>query len=520
MEESLSHSYPLGHLANDNFAFMSFTHSLQIAGTYNNYEPYLSAGYDNTIAFHPPVVHYLSVYLSNTLGIEIYDSIVITCFIFSLLAMLLFYFLIRKVNRNLALLSLPLMAMLYPNFPNRLILKVAWGQFPYIIGSVVFIFFFWSLFHIKEKGFWVLFAASIVGTIYTHTSEFIFEIMFMAVWGGWLLLRKKLDLDIIKKIASAGILSFIFSAYFLFLFKKAFLDFRPYVFKIDKCNPFTTVCGPSFGMALWMWVFIAIGIVISVMLIKKEKFYPFMVSGFTFLIAFTNIIGFRKRAFETRNFFPIYLSIFFAYGLYTLINQLFKKKEVHRFLVAAILSLILFVPVFVVNQTQASGSLIPEPMYDAFEWIKNNAEQDAVVYYGYNSNIQQTGIIFESQRVGYRQTMEDLVMKIKLSEMPPTQSELWMNFEGSSRLAYWDGLSVKNHIEDIPSIRNINRSMCSFEYLFYPLFNLEEEVAKFQAQTAQSLLDTQKFENAFYNQYVIILKNNDVGDECEFNRTN
>jgi hypothetical protein len=523
MDRSISHTYPIGHNANDNYNFLGYSNSLKEHGTYDVLEPYLSYGYTDTIAFHPPMIHYLVVMLSNNNNLATYDSMLIICFFFSIVAILLFYLIIRKIDVELALLSLPLMGMLYPNFPNKLLLKILWGQFPFILGTALFILFFWAMQRFEMKGSGFLISISIIGMVFSHTSEFIFAMFFLAIFTVYRYFIKGLDRPFFKKIIVIGIPSFMVSAYYLYIFYFTFMSTRPYYFYM-LFNKENMMFASFEHLFPWMNILIFIGLFLSLTLYKKKNYYPFMIGTFIVLISFTNLIGFGKRGLETRYFFPIYLSVFFGYSLYLLIN-LFKKNTYvrkNRFLIVSVISLILISSITYSVKIGSPGSLAPEQFYEGMMWIRHNTPKDANVYYAFNNNIGQTSILFETMRMGQRQEWEDLLRKAQNGDLLADISEVRTSFEHSSHLSYFDRLSIKKHVDSTEKIMFQNQSICSYDYHFYPFFNLPPELIKFHEDSANALIDTGKFDLVYFNDFVAIIRNNDIGDSCEFedNREN
>ena len=71
-------------------------------------------------------------------------------------------------------------------------------------------------------------------------------------------------------------------------------------------------------------IFIAAGILFS--LFKIKDMHASLILAFAMLVGgFLNYIGFGLRAFQLRFFWPLYLSVFFGFGIYTLIKFFIKK---------------------------------------------------------------------------------------------------------------------------------------------------------------------------------------------------
>jgi hypothetical protein len=163
----------------------------------------------------------------------------------------------------------------------------------------------------------------------------------------------------------------------------------------------------------------------------------------------------------------------------------------------------------IVNKVDASGSLAPQQMYDGLTWIRDSTPQDSVVYFAYSPTIEQTSLLFESQRVSFRQTIEDVRAKLESPDFSSTES--FMSFEHSSEFAYWDGIHIRYHgFEDTPRVSD--KTYCDFDYVFFAFFNVPEEIFNLHQQTGQLLVD-KGFTEVFFNNYVLILKS--PGDECE-----
>jgi len=242
----LSHTSPAFYNANDNFgnAYV-YPQYVKETGNFKYEPPYTVAGYKDVVGHYPVLLTHLSAMFSLVSGIETYDTTYLIVTLFSVSAILLIYFVIRRHSKELALLSIPFMIGIF-NFDFEI--ARAFGLWIYLTGALFLAAVIWISDKLDEKYAFVLLALFLSGAALGHTSELIFSFMFLTTY---ILLRrvkeKKFDICYLKKFSLGIVLFLVLSAYYLIIFKYTWMvGVAGYEFKVMDAPWFA----PNFGVKL------------------------------------------------------------------------------------------------------------------------------------------------------------------------------------------------------------------------------------------------------------------------------
>jgi len=363
---------------------------------------YISKGLEDVIGRYPPLLYHLAVILSYVGGIEVYDSIYFIVVFFSIIAIIVMYFIIKHFNKTVALISLPISILI---FSSPVSTGFIWGHWPSILSQSFLILFFWSIMRMDLNKSFLIVGLSLSALTLTHTSETIFGLFFLGLFFGIKLIAKKLNMKDIKNIILFSLIFFIISFYYIVIFQNTWAKGQPFSFgtvQIWQGNPGFYIAG--FGLLLIPFF---IGLVFS---LSKLKFlHVSLILAFAMLInGFLNYIGFGLRSFQTRFFWPIYLSVFFGFGIYIIIKFIIKRwnlvytSAVFIILIVLFLGVIKFPPL-----KQATNQIIPTIPYlniatspgimnhfhwEALNWISDNAEPNSIIYFFYGDIYSQDAL--------------------------------------------------------------------------------------------------------------------------------
>ena len=513
-DHKLQHEFPYSYLASDTFQQQTRAEGIKDAGNYR-FEPfYIVKGYKDVLGYYPPIIHHLGVVLSFSTGIPAYDTTYFMVFFNGIMTAFVMYIIIRSYNKKIAILSLPLSILI---FSSKSYIGFLWGHWASITGQLMLICVFWAMLRIDADKMEILLGIFLGAIALSHTSELIYGVGFIFVYGLYLLANKKLSSKIFKKILIAGIISGVIAIYNLYIFINSFMVTNPYSFSVSKDWGGTPLFHLSdFGLLL---IFLIIGAIIGIALIKKMP-VP-IIAGFCMLIVgYTNYIGFGIRAFQPRLLWPVYLSVFFGLGLYALIKFIPSKlKMISVFVLGITLILILSnfisIPHILTYSEVSSPGLMDKWHWESFQWISQNTPIESKVYFFYGDIYGQDAILRNSKRVHAQVIPEDFVASLQNKSIKRVyQTEV--PADHGAGMPYMKsflniGLHQKEDLGELLWQSDID--VCLFDYHVFDKISRQPVLAQYNLAIANEMLN-KGAEIVFENDVVVILKNNKQGDDC------
>lgn len=529
-DHRIKHDFPYNYLSSDAFQHQVRAEAIKDAGNFRYEAVYISLGLDGIIGRYPPALYHLSVILSYAAGLETYDSIYFVVYFFVIIAVFVMYLLVRRLNKNVALIALPLAIImvspqLYIN-QNDSLLKTnfgvntgfAYGHWPSLLAQSFLIAFVWWVMNSDLEKPYIPTTIILSAIIFSHTSEAIFAMIFLVIFFVVKFISKNLKKEEIKNIVIALLISFIISVYYLIIFLNTWAKSETYSFVVEplwKGNPGVYIM--SFGFLV---VFIAAGIVFS--LFKFKDIHISLIFGFAMLFSgFLNYIGFSLRSFQIRFLWPVYLAVFFGYGIYMLLRVFVKKwKIAYAITLAGALTILLIglvkiplVPHY--TKLSSNGGVMNAYHWSALKWLSENTESTAKIYFFYGDIYDQDALLRNSKRVHSQVNTDDFVKavqerKIKryyISEMPG---------DSGGKIAARTGLFKFEYPPDKKPQEYFYgpKDICGLNYIVFDKVSRQEFVWKYNLIIASELLKKDYISNVFENEVVIILKNNKIGADC------
>jgi len=512
-DHKLKHDFPYAYGASDAFQQQTRVEGIKDAGNYRLEPFYIVKGYKDVIGYYPPVIHHLGILLYFASGIPVYDTIYFMVFFNAILAALVMYILIRKYSKHIAMLSLPLSILI---FSNKTYVGFLWGHWASITGQLFLICIFWALSRIEIKKIEVLLGLFIGALALSHTSELIYGVGFIFVYGVWLILTKSFTLSFVKKIIIAGIISGLIGFYNLFVSINSFMVVNPYKFNISNDWGGTPILYLSdFRLLL---LFMGLGLVMSIVMLKK--FDTVTLAGLYMLgIGYTNYIGFGIRAFQPRLLWPTYLSFFFGFGLYTIVRFIPQKlRTVSVFALSFLFILALSNAVPIPNVP--TPGLMDKWHWDAFQWISKNTNEDAKIYFFYGDVYDQDAILRNSKRVHAQIIPENFVELIKNRTIVRDYATEFPADHGAGMPYMKSFLKIGLHQREA---RNLlvwqdHADVCLFDYFVFDKVSRQKVLVDYNLLIVNEMV-SKGAGVVFQNDVVVILKNNKVGADCIEKRT-
>jgi len=424
------------------------------------------------------------------------------------------YLVIKNFNKNIALLSLPLTLLI---FAPGSYMGFTWGHWPSVLSQFFLVAFFWSISKIDlgdSFAFIVLFTAAMA---LTHTSELFFGILFLILFFVIRIFNKKLKLSEIKTILIAALASFIISFYYLVIFKNTWMVTQPYSFHITQIwegNPGLYL--GNFGILL---AFIAIGVVLSLFIIKKMHIA--LIIGFAMLLAgYTNYIGFDLRAFQTRFFWPIYLSVFFGFAIYKLSKLVIRKWNALYSIILSIIFIILLVGIVKVPYVHhyekvSTPGIMNLYHWETLNWFPKNSAEDAKLYFFYGDIYSQDALLRNSKRIHYQVDPEGFVDALNSKQIRREYTTEMPGDGGGSpayRISFFKFGNYANEKDQEYFFGK--KDICNFDYYVFDKVSRQPVLKDYNLLIASELLKKDFITEVFENEVSIILKNSKPGDDC------
>lgn len=510
-DHKIKHDYPYSYLASDTFQHQTRAQWIKDTGNYKYEAPYYSAGFNNVIGFYPPILLHIAVLFSHISGTEVYDTILLITIIFAITGCIIFYNILSAWNKQIAILSTPLMTYIFTIREARN--AFYWGHWPALLGDLFLVACCWMLINLRNKKSSIILGLLLAGTALGHTSATIFTVLFIIFFFAIATLRKQFTKEQLKKLFISLATFIIISAYVLIIFKQTWMKVFPFEFKIwtDWTGGGGIITLPEFGTPTLL-IMLA-GLFFLILSKSQESFFPKMMAIFALGAGFTNYVGFYVRAFNFRFYWPILLSALFGTGAYKILKIGIKNLTTLK---SAIISLLIITTLLYYNY-QPTGpveGLMNKYTWQTLNWLKDNTEENAQIFFFYGDTYDQDGSLGNTHRINTRVEINDLaetLQKRKLTREYPTKELI----ESGTQLPYKKSIFSYGRI--IAENKNITgrkiRDLCSFDYYIFDRFGRIPVLTQLNQIVANTLLQN-NFTIIFENQLNAVLKNTRPGGNC------
>lgn len=542
--QKLSHPYPVGYFASDAFFHQAETEWMKEQGTIKYALPNIEGGRKDVYDSHPPFVFEAVGTLSYASGLQVYDAIYLFVIIMLLLLGLLVYIIIRRFNKNVAVLSLPLTLLVYTQPFSQ---SIFFGQWLFIAGALFMMASFWAISRLGEKNSFILLAIFMAATALAHQPELLFAAMFLAIYLSAKWIKTRHALKEFVPVVLSGLTAFVLSAYSLNIFRLTWLMTYVEDAKLGLAKGtgvaekgFSDVTLQSIGIGFQINVLtligllIAAGLVLSLLLIfgkKKAEIWPAWIAFFILGISYLTFLGLAKRAFAHRWLWHFYFAFFFGLAAYYGLKAVVRKWNMTYSVAAAVVLLILFA---MPSYGKTQGSLMDQNNWEAMKWAAGNLPENSSVYVFDLGRLQQSSALYNMRRTSYiihRNSYQKAfelqgeirgLEDIKISEayefgLASAYSHLLCDrgaFDYGYYHAYLPSADPECHDEfKEPTAPPRETKLCSMEYLY---INTAENgnIALYNSAMAQKLLKKEWIRSVYSNPGITILKNSRSGDEC------
>ena len=523
LDHKIKHDFPFAYGASDAFQHQTRVEAIKDMGNFKYEAPYIVKGFEKSVGTYPPIIYHLTIIVSYLAGIETYEINFIVAF-FAVMASIIMYFIIRNFNKTVALLSLPLSILIF-SYPVSM--GFTWGHWPSLLSQSFLVLFFWSIMRMNLDKSFILIALALSAVALAHTSEVIFGLIFLVIFFGIKFLAKGINKNDIKKIVISFSIFFIISFYYLVIFQNTWAKGQPYSFFVNAIwegNPGFYIAG--FGLLLIPMV---LGIIFS--LTKLKELHAALILAFAMLISgFLNYAGFDIRAFQIRFFWPIYLSVFFGLGIYMSLKFIIKQwnfvytSAMFIILIVLLTGMIKFpalkqtdvqnIPSIPYYNLVTSPGMMNSFHWEAFNWVSDNTESNATIYFFYGDVYSQDAVLRNTKRVHHQADAEEFIKvlqerKIKKEYVTETPGD---NAGKFYRTSFFEFGSYTDELP--PGFAFGPKNICNFDYYVFDKISRQEVLAQYNLLIAQELLKKDYIAPVFDNEVVLILKNNNAGADC------
>jgi len=498
-------------MASDAFWDLNLAQWIKDEGNYK-YEPlYRCAGFNDCIGFMPPILYHATAIFSLASGLEIYDAIYILIILISSLSILMWYFIIRRFDKKIAMLSLPLTFFLYKMF---FLTVFTWGKWKFITMQIFLFAFIWILLAPELKKRYLLLGIFAASVFMSHVAEIIYipilAIIYLAVTYFKEKDTKKL-FDRSKVLAIAAGIAIIISSYLIIIIIKVW-PHGPIATFQNIAPTWDKAVMANFGIVVWIIIIGALfGLYFAFKKTSNEVFFAYFLA----IAGFANLIGFAF-AFHARYYWPIYMSLLFGIAIYFILLLPIKSiVKVWRLEYTMILSLIIAgIVIYSIYQPLGNDGLMNSDRWQLFNWIDHNAEKDAKVYFFYGDTFSQNAILWTTKRVSYLANVGDIVDSIKNSTLK-RYYKLELTGPTDTQYAYGSIFSPKFHLlETNQSYFSGKSDICSFDYYVFEKASAQPVLAQFNIAMGNELLKNNWMQLVANNQLGFIIKNTQPGKDC------
>ncbi|MEK6946853.1 MAG: hypothetical protein AABX32_04565 [Nanoarchaeota archaeon] len=524
----IMHDFPYGYYASDPFQHQIRAEAIKDAGNFKYEAFYISRGFDNIVGRYPPLLYHIAVIFSYSSGLEVYDSIYFVVMFFAIIAALVMYFIIRDFNKRVALISLPITILMISHpvnttslfFPlnSQFSTGFIFGHWPSMLAQFFLVAFTWCVMKLDLEKSYIFISIILISILLTHTSEAVFAGIFLVVLVLSKWLNKNLSRRDLKKIGIFLAISFIAVAYYIIIFKYTWAGSQPYTFSVDPIwngNPGFYIFG--FGILL---IFIIIGIFAS--LTQLKNIHVSLVFGFSMLLAgFMNYIGFQLRSFQIRFFWPIYLSVFFGFGIYFVLRLIIKNwnmtYSLALFAVFSVLILgIIKIPgIAHYSNYPNSAGLMDQYHWESLKWISGNTEKKSKILFFYGDIYSQDALLRNTKRSHYQVDTDEFVKSLQEKKIERNYVSEIPGDTGGGTMERTGLFSFHDPSQDKPNSYFFGpHDICGFDYLVFDKVSNTLVLAQYNLLIANDLLKKDFIKIAFENQVVVILKNTNIGADC------
>ncbi len=515
--------------AGDMFIFSSFGDLARYSNDMKIVPPYLSGNQNSSLNFFSPLSGIVIAQLSNAVGSENYDFVVHLNLFFLIMAMVVMYLLLRKIDKTSALLSLPIFLLVF-KWPFNFIIQ--WGGHIGNFNIFLVVITLYCFLEIRQKFMFLILGLVNTASFLSHGREFQTLNIAFAIYFIIIIIKDKTYNKIFSKSFIqhlkedenlTSIKNFVYSVIittiFIFPWWPALSVFGSKNIGDSASaglisgiiswgyNPlFHQVKFSDFGIFL---IFIILSLILGMLYIysKYDKKLVLMCT-FSLVFFFSGIFIILGNAMpQARAFYVITLMPIITILFLNILGISSKSIKIDKYVLTSVFFVFLIIIAFYWHKPQSldSGSLVTKERMDSFKWVKNNLKDNSTILMFYGDIYRQKSI-FTLMRHPYHVVDEnDIVNNIKeLKIRSSFKINKWVVHE---RFTRENGKVTADPNEFI----TVQDSLCSYRYIYFDKQSESKELGYYSKIIAESLIKGSGYSLIYENNLVIILENKNHG---------
>ena len=507
-------SSPSNLLANDAYAHLAYINDVIEVGNYNHESQfYVGFSGDQVSPREPPLMLFYVAFIKNYLGIPSYAAAQFGLLLGIVLAISILYVLIKKYSLSWALGFLPATLFLF-TFP--FIAGITWGfwkaYFMYFILATALIFFLTELNKSRAALLVVVLSALILAS--PALLMFFLFLLFLKLLLEWPKLKQNFFTLLVTGLVTLTITIHYFLNYSVARTEGGtetkFLETLGIIghYNLYAANPYAS----HFG---WVWYIALIGFAYGIFWLvqnfkEKEsyKYRLFTLSSYFFAIFLLPAVGIT-RIYQFRLVWPLFLALSVGLVIYLLVTLLKKKVAVSGTLLAAGISLVLFLILFFTLSFPTTNYSITSPeQWEAYTYLHDQTPKDATLLLIDPIMSQNSVALMANRKIHYFDAERFAKMVAENKTLLNYPSWYYCAYPEKSREGFkiYSTLDLKKKCEDA---REKIVPLCAFDYLFMnKQFSSQQQIPL--VQEFLSSINQSNWEKIKDSQQVLLLKNNKV----------
>jgi len=444
--------------------------------------------------------------ISYITGLKTHDALFHGNLFLMIFNVLLTYLLFRKINKNLATLSIPLSLFVF-TWPFTF--NITWGMqmsnmnfFMALIGLLVFT-------ELEKKKMFIILGIINTAGIFSHVRETIIFNLGILLYFVITILRNKFSKQIFKKYIYSILVTCLIMFYFLPILHGYYGGYgSSTILKYCPGNP-DSIHYLSLDNLSWFKYPIYLGLILSVFsifTIKNKN--QLKILAFAYVLLFARNFCFIGNKYTQIAHFTYLISIIFAGIFFVNIAKIAKIKNKKIIYVLGVVLLILVLYLIPIQTTPPSYAVSNPETWNAFEWIHPNLKKDATILFVYGDNFYQSTLFYGSKRrMDYIEPRE-FYATIQKNQLTP-EFKISKGVLGPllNRTGFF---TIEKHTAEML----INGTICDYNYAYYNKVSREPIVQQYVGEINKILTEELNFQLVFENQLVQILKNPNPGGDC------
>lgn len=472
---TIQHESPVAVLAQDPFSYITATRITLEQEQYATSYYKTCQGIPNLLSYHPPVIIELGGMTGFALNMPAYDSIIIIMGIVFILCALMYLLILSKFNKKIAMLSSPFFILL---FSIPFLITLLFGEYGNISGTFFLLAAVYSLFLWKDKDkAWIITAILMSAIMMTHGVEMLFfTIIYAAFFGISFFDNKESRKKLLFKTVKLGALFLVISGFYMRVFYHLQVKTRTgYIgmatarhfvppSEYARFNAVITDINWIIGIILVLGFVLFLYLLYTNFVVKKTSTYKkffFAIVLLLVAITFSNYYSFGElyyRAFQQRNFWPIYFSVFFGLFFYIILKQFKILKDKKIFLGAVIVLMVLMNSLFFTMP--AASSTVGKEEYMMIDWLEERIQNESVFFLYMPNFVNYDNLPFLPNWFFIRP-----LDKLKVGEDIEVMRGGLCDYN-QKRVGLF---GIEKFDEKLENQMRVNKSLCDFDYIAFSM---------------------------------------------------